>query len=303
MATLGNTIDHEILSEWKLSRIRSLGGRVNHHWLVHQGDRQVVLRRYSELHTDIEYELTVMRILRDCGWPVPVPLSAPRCSRGVWWCLFSFLPGHPTSVTGDKEQRSRGRLLAELHQATAMINDLGQRDTYGRADSIVGDPALTQAVRAYETHQPDVGGMMRWYIDEAVAQFDALVLHQAEQIVIHSDFAAWNLLYVDGTLSGVLDFESTHLNFRVADFALAWRGHYDAVIEGYEEVHSLSPLDRQLLVPVFWSWLFLGVKQEIEQILSGDREDHRFAWQVKQLQKRSPLFGALETTYPSTTPR
>ena len=108
---------------------------------------------------------------------------------------------------------------------------------------------------------------------------------------------AWNLLFDDDTLSGVLDFESTHLDFRVADFALAWRGTYDAVVHGYEEVRRLSGLDRQLLVPVFWGWLFRGVKEEIRDMLDGRRASHGFDWQVKQLTRRSTLFGEMADPY------
>jgi hypothetical protein len=84
----------------------------------------------------------------------------------------------------------------------------------------------------------------------------------------------------------------------VADFALSWRGEYDDVVRGYDEVHALSDLDRALLVPCFRAWMFLGVKDEIDKILSGHQENHGFKWQVKHLQKRSPLFGELSEPYP-----
>jgi hypothetical protein len=94
-------------------------------------------------------------------------------------------------------------------------------------------------------------------------------------------------------LTGILDFEATHLNYRVADFALSWRGDQDEVIEGYEEVHPLSERDRQLLIPAYWSWLFLGVKTEIEAMTSGKASAHGFDWQIKHLLRRSPLMREL----------
>ena len=63
-------------------------------------------------------------------------------------------------------------------------------------------------------------------------------------VVLHGDFTCWNLLFEHGHLTGVLDFEATHLNYRVADFALAWRGQQSDVIRGYEEVSPLSDLDQ-----------------------------------------------------------
>lgn len=290
-------IEPGVLQTWNLSPIKSLGGRINHHWLVERGGRIVVLRRFAAVHTDIGYELDVLRGLDRLGWPVPVALDEPMKYAGAWWCLFSHLAGSQTRRTGAAEQRLRGRLLAELHESTETLASLGQRKGFERTDTIVNDPDLTDAVRAYEALQPDVGHMMRWHIDRARACLEELDLKGVEQIVLHSDFTAWNLLFDDDTLSGVLDFESTHLDFRVADFALAWRGTYDDVVHGYEEIRRLSELDRQLLVPVFWGWLFRGVKEEMQNMLDGRRTSHGFDWQVKQLARRSTLFGEMADPY------
>ena len=70
-------------------------------------------------------------------------------------------------------------------------------------------------------------------------------------VVIHGDFTPWNIRYARGTLSAVLDFEMAHLDLRVADFALSWRGHHDDVVRGYEEVSRLEPVEQELLVPIY----------------------------------------------------
>ena len=262
-------IDPTVIAQWQLSPVKPLSGRINQHWLVEHHRKFAVLRRYAQIHTDKEYELTVLRHLHERGWSVPNIIEKPIYRGGAWWCLFSFIPGTPKHQTGKQEQRSRGHLLAELHDTTTLLNPLGQRRGFTRADTVISDPALLAAVTSYERIQPEAAHLMRWHIDRACERFEQLALDSAEQIVLHSDFTTWNLLFDGETLSGILDFESTHLNFRVADFALAWRGHYDDVIRGYEEIHLLSELDWQLLVPVFWAWLFLGVKDEIGATLNG----------------------------------
>jgi Ser/Thr protein kinase RdoA (MazF antagonist) len=88
-------------------------------------------------------------------------------------------------------------------------------------------------------------------------------------------------------LSGLVDFEASHLNYRVADFALSWRGDQDEVLAGYTDVHPLNELDWELLVPVFWSWLFMGIQRNIADILAARREAHGFDWQIKHLLRRS----------------
>lgn len=79
----------------------------------------------------------------------------------------------------------------------------------------------------------------------------------------------------------MLDFEATHHTFQVADFALSWRGYHDDVLRGYDEVRALSDTEWRLVRPVFWAWLFLGVK---ELPPSG-----RLEWQLSHLRKHSPL--------------
>ena len=104
-------------------------------------------------------------------------------------------------------------------------------------------------------------------------------------------------------MTGVIDFELTHFNYRVAGFALSWRGDHDEVIEGYEEIHTLSDLDWELLVPVYWSWLFIGVKDEITAMRSGEVQPHPFEWQVRKLLRRSKLLGDRAPQYRGRTAR
>ena len=106
-------------------------------------------------------------------------------------------------------------------------------------------------LRDYETIYPAEARIMLWHLDKALEYFASLDLHDAETIVVHSDFTPWNLLFKGETMTGILDFEASHLNYRVADFALSWRGAHDKVIEGYEQVHKLSDLDWELLVPTY----------------------------------------------------
>ena len=175
---------------------------------------------------------------------------------------------------------------------------MGQRGGFGRADEVIGDPDLPGLIREYEKLRPSEGHVVRWHIDQARERFDRLDLGSAATIVLHSDFAPWNLLYEDEVLTGVLDFDATHLNYRVADFANSWRGNQDEVIEGYEEVRKLSELDWELLVPTFWAWLFIGVKQAIKTTLAERRTPPGLEWQVKHLLRRDGLMCRRAPAYP-----
>ncbi len=293
-------IDIEVLKSWNLSAVRYIGaGSHNQHWLVktRQGN-ELVLRRYKEDHfAEIGYEFSVMRRLHEKGWPVPVLVEEPVEQAGRTWCLLTKLPGASSTEAGREEQRRRGRLLAELHESTKELTDLGQREGFQLPGAMLNDPSLQAAVKKYEAIRPGEGYILRWHIERAVERLATLDIERADQLVLHSDFIAPNILFEDGNLTGILDFESTHLNVRVADFALSWRGCYDEVIHGYEEVHKLSDLDWQLLVPTFWSWLFMGVNG-IEQMTLDEIRKIGFSWQIKLLMRRSKLFGDLRESCP-----
>lgn len=288
----------EITECWNVSSLGYLGGRRNQHWLVQSGASRFVVRGYwVEAWSDIGYELEVLRELRAMGWPVPTIVEAPISWEGRTWCLFTWLPGEPPDPAGSPlERRARGRLLAELHDATVLISGMGQRGGFCRSDEFVQDPELIPLIQGYERVCPTEGHVLRWHLAEAQEMFGRLHLDGAESLILHSDFAPWNLLFQDGRLTGILDFEATHLNYRVADFALSWRGDQDEVIDGYQEVHKLTDLDWDLLVPIYWAWTLLGVKKAIQAMQDGGPPP-TFDWEIKHLLKRTGLIGRLAPPY------
>ena len=83
--------------------------------------------------------------------------------------------------------------------------------------------------------------VLRWHLKRARKRIAELQPETWPGIVIHGDWTPWNLRFVDGRLSGILDFELAHFDHRIGDFALSWRGKYDDVIHGYNEVSPLTP--------------------------------------------------------------
>ena len=122
-------ISPEVAQRRGISPIEYLGGRFNQHWLVESRGSRLVLRGYSEEpFEDIVYELEVMRRLLALGWPVPAAIEEPILVDGRTWCLFSWLPGASRqSTNSSEERRARGRLLAQLHDSTALLLGMGQR--------------------------------------------------------------------------------------------------------------------------------------------------------------------------------
>lgn len=296
-----NRVPERVAQEWDLETQRFIGGRENKHWLVEAKGTRLVLRAYSRAQTrasSMGFELAVLRRVKDAGWPVPEPVREPLLAEERLWCLFTHLPGQPRSGHEPGEQRQRGRLLAQLHASTASMTDMGQRQGWHLSDEIILDPELTRLVDDCAAFYPREHHILRWHIERAREGLADLDLKRAEVILLHSDFTCWNLLFKADTLSGVLDFEATHINYRVADFAMAWRGRQADVIRGYEEIRPLSDFDWQVLVPAYWAWLFIGIKDWLRIRLDKRHPSLGLDWQLKHLLRRSAFHGDYSDPYP-----
>ncbi len=260
-------LDPEVAREWRLTGVRLLSHRLTTTWqAARQGAGFVVKHFGPESLPDWPYVLRVAAALRQQGWPTPEPVEAPLVRTDGAWVMFHELPGQPKQpAAGDKpaEQIARGRLLAEFHQAAVATGITDQRAGFTGPEALVADPELERWLRVHEAVNPEEGRILRTYRDAAAQWFACHPGLDAPSSVIHSDFAPWNLLFHNGRLTGVLDFEATHHNFQVADFALSWRGYQDDVLRGYNDVRPLSAAEWELLRPVFWSWMFLGVKDAL----------------------------------------
>lgn len=281
----------EILAQFGVRLVAPLGGRLNQHWLVHSGREQLVLRRWwqsadSVDHASIHYEVRLVARLAALGWPVAPTVEGPMELAGHIWSLAPFLPGAPPATHGPlTEQRARGRLLAQFHTDLTQIRELGQRPGWRRCEAILADPTLDAVLTRHETTSPEEARILRWHLERARARIAGLQLPSRPGMVVHGDFTHWNLRFTEGRLSGILDFELSHWDHRVGDFALSWRGKYDAVIHGYAEVSPLEAEEWELITPLWWAQLIQGACQDIQ---NGVRDD---GWTIKKLLQRSPLMG------------
>ncbi|GIH19802.1 phosphotransferase enzyme family protein [Rugosimonospora africana] len=288
--------DPEVCARWRLTAGQLLGDRAGVTWQATRDGVEFIVKRFdSSFPPGWWYTLRVAAALRRQGWPTPEPAEEPLVTPDGAWVLFHRLPGrHLTPADRDRpaEQRARGRLLAEFHAAAAGSGIADQREGFTGPAEVVSDPELEHWLRVHETARPDEGRVLRACRDAAAEWFAGNPTPHAPRSVIHGDFAPWNLLFEAGRLTGVLDFEATHHTFQVADFALSWRGYHDDVLLGYDEVRALSDAEWQLVRPVFWAWLFLGVKDLLSESYAGTRDNGappRLEWQVNHFRKHSPL--------------
>lgn len=279
--------EREVAHTFGIQILAFLGGRLNQHWLAESKGRQFVIRRWSPLHAaTIDYELRLLNQVAELGWPVAPAIGEPIECQNHFWTLFPFLNGEPPyQKNSPEEQRSRGRLLARFHADLSNLSCFGQRGKWRRCEEILSDQTLDATFSQYEQKYPEEIRVLRWHLDRARTCLEGLDPQSWPSIIVHGDFTPWNLRFQNGQLSGILDFELAHLDHRIADFTLSWRGKYDEVVYGYNEVSPLSPQEWQLLTPLWWAFLLEQAYELLQEEGNVDK------WTLTKLLQRSPLMG------------
>ena len=277
-----------------------IGHSANSHWLVRRGTTEMVLRRFRPIRSlaYAEYEATVLARLAALGHPVPTVVDEPAEVDGFIWFLMTKAEGTPGGYETD-DPRERGRQLAALHDGLGHLTDLGQREGRQLTYEPIVSATLDAALVAYAAWFPSDARVLQWHLERCRASLDEHDVTSLPSGIIHGDFTPWNLLFTDGALTGIVDFDLSHWDLRIADFALSWRGKYDDVVFGFDEVSPLSDLEWELLTPIRWAWLLSFVEDGIDEMRSGASEPWRFDWELSQMLRRSPEIERHVTPYTS----
>jgi Ser/Thr protein kinase RdoA (MazF antagonist) len=276
--------------------IKLINWRFNTHWMLRAGERRYVLRRFGtwlEPEAEPAWELELVTRLAALGLPVPAPIAPPRRIDGAVYILMPYLFGRAlgASSVNDTAYRKLGRRLADYHAAVADLPIPSQRP--GWTSNVDGAlPIAGGSERRAELLQAlaKVDAGMAHAFDAAANALEArtlpAVFASAPRIVVHGDFAPWNLRLQRGRLTGLIDFELAHVDVCAADLASARRGYHDAVVEGYLERATLSAAELAALDGLWLGSVLAGVWRVLENRLAeGDVTTHGLDWNFDQLAK------------------
>ena len=254
----------------------------NASWLVEtrSGDA-CVLRRYHDRATldDLVYEHAVLRHLAERGWVVPNPVGNLVRHSDRWYCPTRYVPGAPVGEEPPDQRRRRGRDLAALHLALRHLGEhLGQRPGWRPQHTAVtchDDIDWEASVRDFAKAHPELGNWARRAAGHAHATLAALGADDLPLLVIHGDFAEWNVHYQDDRLAGVIDFGLTHLDSRPYELAIARTYRSPETIDAYREELAasdwpLSDLEEAAIEPMHSAF---RVDMVAWQLALGERLD------------------------------
>jgi Ser/Thr protein kinase RdoA (MazF antagonist) len=263
-------IPPDLLSLWELDPIQSIlilppvesapGENVAFVETV-TGARYVLKRK--TIHQTVQHEYRLLEALAAQGMPVAVPLRAhsgkPYVQVGDdYYDLSPRLPG--TAYTDHygpgAEDRARqfGAAIAWLHAALRNCDQIFSMPDMDLPGDILRCRPVVHSIWQADQRPP---GTILDELETGLADCFAMLPQQ----LLHRDAHPGNMLFQDGQLTGWIDFELMERGPRIFDLCYcstsllmnglddparrqAWPGLVRALVEGYDSVSPLTPVER-----------------------------------------------------------
>lgn len=235
-------------------------GVSNSNWLIETERGRFILTMY-ETRTDVAdlpFFLGLLDHLAARGCPVPRTIhdregASFRLHEGKALALIEFLPGVSVTAPTPGQARAVGAALAQVHLAAADYAG-ERRNTLGLSDW----RALADACGAEGLASIDPGlGLL---VERELALLARQWPRDLPRSVIHADLFPDNVLMLDDSVCGLIDFYFACTDITAYDVAVthsAWcfdtsGSRFDpvlsqALLEGYETVRPFSDAERNAL--------------------------------------------------------
>jgi homoserine kinase type II len=314
---LSDTVPGQVLEAFGFedaSCERLVNGQVNAHWLAERRDERIVIARHhvSRAAASVAWEQTLREFAGSRGWPVAAPRNAANGATifelgGRLWSAEGYLEGDHPSETSVPMHHIYGRLLARLHRDLQLFPVEGQRPGVGKLwelDTWVAPAesgSFNDLLALFGAEHSDLAAGVRRYRYRSLRELSRLHYPDLPDRPIHGDWGAKNLLWKDGALSGVLDFDWCRREALACDLAgmLPWDdsnpGLEAALLRGYEEERPLDDTEWEVLPALARAHLlfFIAFRLVEWRMIGGERPAHSIGRTVRE---RLPRTERLERT-------
>lgn len=252
----------QFLSRYDLGKVMSLkgiaGGVENTNYLLHVETGNYILTLYEKrvATKDLPFFIGLMDHLASQGFQCPQPVrdrngEALGTLEGRPAAMVSFLEGMEVKQPTADHCRMAGEAMAQLHMA-AIDFDIKRENALAPS----GWPALVEAsLSRADTVEDGMAGL----ISSELAHAQQAWPKHIPTGVIHADMFKDNVFFLDGKLSGVIDFYFACNDFLAYDLAIginAWCFNEKfkfqpklsaALMAGYQSVRKLEASEAEAL--------------------------------------------------------
>ena len=242
-------------------------GQVNRTWRVETARGTVAVRRYHPMRRSpaVAWEHELLEYTAGRGWPVARALPTPEGItvveyEGSLWSVFPWLEGATANEDHPGVAHIAGRLLGRLHRDLEGFPGDGQRPGAGKVWELdvvaesAGAASFNTLLAEFGEHHSELASSVRRQRYRTLRELSSLHYPDLPDRVVHGDFGLWNLLFDDGQLSGVLDFDwcrrdawATDVAQWIAPFSQRDLAVTRSFLEGYQESRPLDDVEWLLL--------------------------------------------------------
>ena len=233
------TAQTEALSHWRCTprHIEPLpGSALNERWRVEPdgGGEVVILRRCSpaSVPAGAQFEHEVLWHMWTAGWPVAPPLPAQDGCDVITtgsgrWSLFAFLPGAPAPADDSLFLQRKGAVLALVQRDLATWEAPGARPGFGRVTDLHaplrrhGFEDFADLATWWEEFDPGRAAAIRAVRARNLQALELRGYGGLPDVTVYGGCFGDNVLFEGKDVTGLLAFDSTHRDVRVADPALS----------------------------------------------------------------------------------
>ena len=194
----------------------------------------MVLRRYSPTNVPAgaQFEHEVLWHLWKAGWPVAPPHPARDGydvveTPGGRWSVFAFLPGSPAPADNSVFLQRKGAVLALVQRDLTTFEAGGPRPGFGRVTDLRiplrrhGFEDFEDLVTWWSAADADRASRMKGLRTRNLEALERGGYRSLPDTTVYGGCFGGNVLFNGKDVTGLLAFDSTHGDARVADVALS----------------------------------------------------------------------------------
>jgi Ser/Thr protein kinase RdoA (MazF antagonist) len=215
------------ISAWSIGKVSACRlvkrGVVNHNFILRSSQGKYVLRQVSHAHhkspRDLEFELSYLDYLKRARFPYSVPSGIPTTKgslfitvQGNYYWLYKFLEGRVVERLKEPHLAQLAKMMAQYHlliERSKLNNGKPASDPFNRTSTL----KEIEGYRAEILRMNETTPQERTFLDGSarltliLRGFDKGPGSNVGLYPIHRDLISENLIWKEGKLVGVIDFE------------------------------------------------------------------------------------------------
>lgn len=253
-------------------------------WRLELGDDAYILKRRAD-RTRAWEEYDLLKWLREHAQPISLLLCTTEGIpwaeyQGSFYVLYPYLhgiPGNELDLLDQPLAMEVGSALARLHQALA---------TYGASAEFPGF-GLFQEVSSYAWPTVQGYSSMKFHdrlqgLGQAISTQLVNPYEALPRQLIHRDFHPGNLVFTDGQLGGILDFDRVRIGIRLFDLCYlstavlsdgfsdpkkreGWLSFVQDLIRGYGTVEPLQKTEGHVFLYIIYLIQLLFIAYHLDE--------------------------------------